>query len=825
MSRTVLTSYPALLDVSTGELHSLADKEQFLAGRSQDVDLPLLDRTCSRRQFQISREQNRWLLENLAPRDSTLHQGQKVLGLVELQHGAVIQAGPLTFRFVTSNAPTPPPPQDSVRSQTLLQATTQIPSVPSSDRTVIGSSTADPSGTLTLSGPITVRGQMLIGRDQARVQVHLDDPNVSRIHAQVLAKPGGIEINDLNSTNGTFVNGRRIESAVTLTTGDRVDIGPVTLICDEQVLIPRSRANNVELLGRNLRRVVTDRSTGQPLILLDGVNVVFRPREFVCLLGPSGSGKSTLLSALSARVPATDGSVTLNSEDLYRNFESLKHDIAVVPQKDVMHELLPLEVALSYTARLRLPADTSDEEIKSATDAMLASVGLTHRRSTRIRDLSGGQIKRASLANEIICRPSLLFLDEVTSGLDEQTDREMMQLFRKVADDGKTVVCITHSVANVERNCDLVVVLTVGGKLAFVGAPEEALRYFDIKYLGDIYEKLAEKPPEEWKQAFEQHACYSKYVDARMPNDDTDDEILPRRKPKLADQAKLFQHQLWLLTARYLRIQLADLQALAVMVGQCLLVAVLLCLLFGDLSKEASDGGLLAHKSQNLLFLMAVSSLWFSCNNAAKEIVKERVIFSREHDVNLLTTAYYSSKLLLLGAAGFAQTMLLLFAVCLGTGISGNFAVYVIHFGLLSLTGTALGLLISVFAKTEDQAITLVPLVLIPQIVLSGVIASLSGWLETFSKLTITAYWAMRALVPNLDEPLRIQLDATDWSAFSGWVMLALHCSVFIGAALTIQFLRDRKNIVYGKAVDAWLQQARIRFDHTFRPGKTPRDK
>src|SRR5205814_8117974 len=116
------------------------------------------------------------------------------------------------------------------------------------------------------------------------------------------------------------------------------------------------------------------------------------------------------------------------------------------------------------------------------------------RPGTQIRYLSGGQVKRASLANEIMCKPSLLFLDEVTSGLDEQTDREVMNLFRSLADAGKTVVCITHSLANVERTCHLVVILTAGGKLAFVRKPAEALAYFNIERLGHVYDRPADQP-------------------------------------------------------------------------------------------------------------------------------------------------------------------------------------------------------------------------------------------------------------------------------------------------------------------------------------------
>src|SRR6185369_8263090 len=159
--------------------------------------------------------------------------------------------------------------------------------------------------------------------------------------------------------------------------------------------------------------------------------------------------------------------------------------------KDALHESLTVGQALWYTARLRLPPDTSTAEAETCVGEMLETVGLASRRGTCIRHLSGGQLKRASLGNEVLCKPSLLFLDEVTSGLDEQTDREMMNLFRSLADAGKTVVCITHSLANVERTCHLVVVLTAGGKLAFVGKPMEALAYFRIDRLGDVYERLS----------------------------------------------------------------------------------------------------------------------------------------------------------------------------------------------------------------------------------------------------------------------------------------------------------------------------------------------
>ncbi len=259
----------------------------------------------------------------------------------------------------------------------------------------------------------------VIGRDRRAVQFHLDHPHVSRLHASLAADKGRVVLADLGSANGTFVNGRRLARPAELNQGDRIDIGPFSLRFDGDTLVSSSRSNNIELGARGLKRVVTDRATGQPLTLLEHINLVVRPREFVCILGPSGSGKSTLLAILSGRSPPNAGMVFLNGADLYSNFEALKEDIAVVPQKEALHDSLAVGAALGYTAELRLPPDLSRAEIDASVADILDVIGLTARRATLVRHLSGGQIKRVSLANELVARPSLLFLDEVTSGLDE----------------------------------------------------------------------------------------------------------------------------------------------------------------------------------------------------------------------------------------------------------------------------------------------------------------------------------------------------------------------------------------------------------------------
>jgi ABC-type multidrug transport system ATPase subunit len=682
---------------------------------------------------------------------------------------------------------------------------------------------------------------MLIGRDAPRVQIHLPHPHVSRVHAHITVRDGRATLADLDSANGTYLNGARLRAPAVLRPGDQIDIGPYALQFTGQTLVPRTRSDNVELVARDVRRVVTNRETGKPLVLLDGINLVIRPREFVCLLGPSGSGKSTLLSALSGRAAPDDGRVLVNGKDLHAHFDALKQDIAVVPQKDVLHDSLSVGDALWYTARLRLPPDLSGGEVKECIDETLGTVGLTQRRGTLIRHLSGGQVKRASLANEIMGKPSLLFLDEVTSGLDEQTDRDMMDLFRSVADTGKTVVCITHSLANVERTCHLVVILTAGGRLAFVGKPSEALEYFGIQRLGDVYERLAEQPAEHWQQAFAATPLYQRYVTGRLPQQDGAAPPAPPAR-RSSGRGRLFLRQTALLTRRYFAIWRGDYLSLLAMLGQSILVAVLLGTLFGNLdlkdvsdkldsaksqldslqsrrpagaaeaSRMESDGNRLKEdvvrltgektkllfRSVNLLFLLAVTSFWFGCNNAAKEIVKERVIYTRERDFNVQVGSYYCSKLLLLVLFSGLQALVLAGLAQFWCHPPGAFAAKSVLLMVLAASGVALGLAISAASPTEEMAITLIPVAVMPQIILSGVIAPLEGLSKLLAQTLITAYWgngALQALLPEADAKL---IDIKQGSPVGSAAVVLVHAFLFVVVALAVLAWQGRRSSLVG---------------------------
>jgi ABC-type multidrug transport system ATPase subunit len=690
-------------------------------GRDPSCEVPLDPHTfpmVSGQHARIEPTPAGWILTPLSQTNKTLLNGEPIAGTVPVKVGDRIRLGYTgpTVELVTVD---PPPARGADFALTAQAAPEHLALLRGSARAT--------------SMPVGLGG--IIGRARGQVPFVLDHPHVSRRHAQLLVDQGRVRLRDLGSANGTFVNGRRITGQVVLNRGDRIDIGPFSLEFAGEVLVSRSRSNNIELVARRLKRVVKDRTTGKPLTLLDDINLVIRPREFVCLLGPSGSGKTTLLAMLSGRSPPDQGAVRVNGRDLYENFAALKQDIAVVPQKDVLHDSLAVGTALGYTAELRLPPDTAREEITGSVSDILEVVGLTRRRGTLLRHLSGGQVKRASLANELMARPSLLFLDEVTSGLDEQTDRDMMELFRRVADGGKTVVCVTHSLANVEATCHLVVLLTEGGRLAFVGTPDEARTHFRVGRLGDVYRTLAERKPEEWQTAFQASPLYARYVQGRLPAEAGADN---REGPAAAPERTPVNpfRQAWTLTRRYLAIWRGDPRALLAMLGQALLVALLLGALFGRL--EAEKPAL----AVNLLFLLNVSCFWFGCNNAAKEVVKERVIYSRERDFNLRLDSYYVSKFVVLVLIALVQVALLYGIVWAWCEPPGSAVGQGVVLTVLAVAGTALGLLISTFARTEEVAVALVPIAVMPQIILAGVIAPLSGLAEGLAKGVITAHWA-----------------------------------------------------------------------------------
>ena len=629
---------------------------------------------------------------------------------------------------------------------------------------------------------------LIVGR-LPECDISIDSPAISRRHARLLVTPAGTAcLEDLGSTNGTFVGGRRISGRTLLARGARVQFANVTYLFDGMTLRQTRGASHVRLVARGLGRTVIDTVTRQPRALLHDVNLAIEPGEFAIIFGASGSGKSTLVDALSGRRPATAGAVLYNGLDLYTHFEAFRSSIGYVPQQDIVHRRITVGRALAYTARLRLPEDTSEREIEGHVSHVLSRVGLSNKADVPIgtpEPLSGGQFKRLSLAVELISNPAVLFLDEATSGLDAATDKRMMRLFAELAADGKTVVCVTHTLENADA-CDLVVLMH-HGLVIYVGPPEGANDHFEVRRLSEIYEKLESRQPMQWRKHFIASRYHDDWVRRRV-HPTADDEfrapVVPARD-RWRRPLHNGRRQMAILTRRYIDLILADRRSLALLLGQAPVIGFVIAGVF-----DVDEGARRATAEAQVSFMLVLSSIWFGCLNSAREIVKELPIWRRERAVNLQPLPYLASKLAPLAAIAGLQVAALVTTVTLVLGLSGRGWAQVAVLWLAAVAATAMGLMMSAIATSSDKAIAMVPVLLIPQVILSGAIVALGGVAEWVARGTMISYWSydamknlMRADVRNAVGPTGAPLVVLESGLGTDIIALGALFIAFLAAA------------------------------------------
>ena len=333
----------------------------------------------------------------------------------------------------------------------------------------------------------------------------ISDLSVSRHHAELRRTASAYQIVDLDSHNGTFVNGQQVGSAP-LTEGDIVGIGPSTFRLSGNELQEFVDTGDVSLVARDLTVTL-----GNGKVLLDHVSFPLGERCLLGIIGPSGAGKSTLLGALTGMRPANGGSVLYDDRDLYAHYAELRHRIGLVPQENILHTQLTARRALRYAAELRFPRDTSKAERNRRVDEVLAELSLTAHAETRTDRLSGGQQKRVNVALELMTKPSLLFLDEPTSGLDPGLDKSVMEMMSGLAKDGRTVIVVTHSVANLDI-CDRLLVLVPGGKVAYFGPPQDGLKHFGKPGWAEVFQAFDAEPQRDWAGEYRRSAWHQQYV-------------------------------------------------------------------------------------------------------------------------------------------------------------------------------------------------------------------------------------------------------------------------------------------------------------------------
>jgi ABC-type multidrug transport system ATPase subunit len=616
-----------------------------------------------------------------------------------------------------------------------------------------------------------------IGRAKDNVIV-IDHPQVSRHHALVERLGTRHRIKDLKSANGVFVNDQRIEGETWLQEGDEIRIGTFKLRLAAG-MVQQMAEEGVRIDALRLKKWVSKSKN-----LLQDISLSIHPQEFVALVGLSGAGKSTLMDAISGFRPATHGVVLANGINLYRNFDMFRNDMGYVPQQNIVHTDLTVYKALDYAAQLRMPADTSKEERHRRIMEVLDELDLTERQDLAIHKLSGGQIKRVSIGVELLTKPRLFFLDEPTSGLDPGTEYNMMRLLRKLADQGRTIVLITHATKNVMM-CDKVLIIVRGGHIAFYGPPEEALAYFDqyrtdherrIKDMefDDTYTILEDEKrgnPEDWAKRYRQSYAYQKHVAGRfqelrqeMSRPKTASTVA-RKRPRV-NTVKQFL----ILTRRYLDLVVRDRQLLTVLIAVMPIVGFLLLLISGpnwlvgdtpaeierqlaaDLAAgQSSATYAIFGQSQRLLFMLVLAAVLLGLFAAAYEIVKERAIYRRERMVTVRILPYLASKVVVLSAFALVQCFFLLLVVSIKVEfpaegvVSAAMLEMYITLVAAALAAIMMGLLISALVPKTDTVIYVVFLTIFLQIIFAGVLFEMPGFAGNLSTLTLTR-WGMEGL-------------------------------------------------------------------------------
>ncbi len=607
----------------------------------------------------------------------------------------------------------------------------------------------------------------------------LDAPQISRHHARILRKEKDLFIEDLASANGTFLNGKRVGRSP-FKPEDTLSFGTYTVKLDlARGAIQKSYQGDIILQAENIRVDVKGEGGGTKR-LLDDISFTAYPTEFIGLMGPSGAGKTTLLMSLIGYIRPSTGRTLLNGDELTAHYDRYRGTIGYVPQEDIIHGELTVYEALYYTAKLRLPTDTSDAEIEQRIGNVLSSLEIAKAAHVRIgsperKGISGGQRKRVNLAMELLTEPSLLCLDEPTSGLASEDAANVMRLLRRLADEGRTILLTIHQPSlQVYRTLDNVIYLADGEQVYYGPTYPDSILYFFPRVrpgtpqaeeiLSDpgsclrpmVEAQRAGEPMETFAARYRQSSYHREYVEDRRKNQA--DVNLTQSAPKKAVRFRF--HQLFVLSRRYLNIKFKDRTGTAILLCQAPIIAVFVALVF-----MGQDAGPLNRMEYMpfALFLLVISAIWFGCSNAAREIVAEQAIYRRERMVNLSIPAYVGSKFLVLAGLSLAQCMALLGITYLSLDMVGNPLLHLAMLWGCALAATGMGLTLSAAVKTPAASLALVPMLLIPQVILGGAIMPIDrmedpSW--TISQMTISRWGFEGALqIEHLEDAYELAAD------------------------------------------------------------------
>lgn len=437
--------------------------------------------------------------------------------------------------------------------------------------------------------------------------------------------------------------------------------------------------------------------------LLQPTSLAVKTGTLVALIGPSGSGKTTLLRMLAGIATPTEGRVTLDGDPLHER----TLDLGWLPVGDTVHHRLTVREALEDAVALRLPESLNRAEAEARVDEVLAELRLESRAQTRIGSLSSGERKRAALAVELIAQPAMLLLDEPGTGLDPSLDRRLMALLRRLADDGRGVVVVTHATSSLAL-CDAVAVMAPGGTLAFFGAPAEALTHFGVAAFDEIYDALGEA----WMHDIGDEGTETVVAPHGLPRG-----LRPVATGSIASQTVI-------LVRRTARVLVRDQRTLAVLVLQAPIIALCIGLVLPR-DVLGSNSPLASFYAVLLSFLLITGATWCGVTSSCRALAGEHDIITREAAAGVQTPAQLLARAVVLSILVVVQVVLLVGVTVVfqplhqPTATYGSIVALCVMAGLASV---AMGLALSALARSADQASSAVPLLLIPQLLFAGAI-------------------------------------------------------------------------------------------------------
>jgi ABC-type multidrug transport system ATPase subunit len=555
----------------------------------------------------------------------------------------------------------------------------------------------------------------------------------------------------------------------------------------------------------------------------------------MAIVGPSGCGKTTLLKTIAGLNPESAGALLWEGRNLSEDGDFSPSEIGYVPQFSIAYDPLTVDESVEAATRLRVRT-RNNEELDHRIDRVLEETGLTAIAERTVKVLSGGQKRRLGLAMELVSDPKLLLCDEVTSGLDPRSEREIVRLLHDLSrKDGRIVLSVTHSLAHLELY-DSILVLHEG-RVAFHGPPEQLTHYFSVKDTEEVYPRLATQPSDRWQTSWAKHReSYYKMLERNrekqiaagtlhLPPDTTSSPTDPAaenddspKKSKPADTTPPlpgFFSQFGTLISRRWRIFFRDR-------GQVFLqIAILLCFpilvtLFSDKASGnirkfsdtrqsniaaeiqeqesvRSDQAKVGSAISGIIMFQVVLLSLMGSNNSAREIAGERPIYEKEKFGGLRPSAYLASKIAFLACLVIAQSLWMAFFVNFFGPFRGDFVQHAGFLLLVNAAMTAVCLAISALMRTAEQASLLSIYLVGFQLPLSGAVLALPINIESFTRPFISAYWAwsgsVEALQSNVHGAVKSVIDTSLSSQNACLYTLGAH----IGIALIAAWIGSRR--------------------------------